>query len=96
MPDCLYTSNTPNQPILSTLPVATINSIQISSGASVTVNGAGTLQIAGTITNNGTFDASNGTIELNGTSQSVSGTQFKNKMIKDCNSNKWWNRPFSF
>ena len=57
---------TPNQPILSNAPIATINNIHIFPGATLTVNGTGTLQIAGTITNGGTFDAASGTIEMNG------------------------------
>lgn len=57
--------------------------IEIASGASVTVDG-GKLEIAGTITNNGTFDAEDGTIELNGSSaQTLSGSVFKNNTVEN-------------
>ena len=47
---------------------AFIHNITIAANASLTVYNA-TLQIAGTITNSGTFDAANGTIEMNGSSE---------------------------
>ncbi|MCB9047155.1 MAG: T9SS type A sorting domain-containing protein [Chitinophagales bacterium] len=57
--------------------------IEIVSGASVIVNG-GTLRIAGSISNSGTFNAENGTIVLNGTSaQTIPSGAFSNKTIKN-------------
>lgn len=56
--------------------------IEISSGATVTVDG-GKLNISGTITNSGTFDVEDGTIELNGTTaQTIPAGAFKNKRVK--------------
>ena len=52
-----------NYPALSTGSVGTTNNLSIGSGASLTVAG-NTLQIAGAISNSGTFTASNGTIEM--------------------------------
>ena len=70
-------------PILSS-GTATITNIVINANAKATVSGTGILQIAGTITNNGTFDVSNGTIELNGTSpQTIGANTFMNNAIKD-------------
>ncbi|MGN6531536.1 MAG: beta strand repeat-containing protein [Ginsengibacter sp.] len=70
-----------NYPVLSTGPMATIINLQIDAGASVAING-NTLQIAGTITNNGDFNPSKGTIEFNGTSaQVISGNMFDNNTI---------------
>ena len=57
-PDVDIPAGTPNQPILSNAPIATITNIHIFSGATLTVNSTGILQIAGTITNGGTFDVS--------------------------------------
>ena len=67
-----------NYPVLSTGPVATITNLQIDAGASVTITG-NTIQIAGTITNSGIFDVTNGTVELNGTAtQNIDGKTFNN------------------
>lgn len=61
---------------------ASIKNLIINSGASVKVDNA-TLAISGTITNNGTFDMTEGTLELNGTSaQSIAGSSFYQKKIK--------------
>ncbi|MEZ5082325.1 MAG: T9SS type A sorting domain-containing protein [Bacteroidales bacterium] len=60
----------PNKPVLSSGPAGTVKDLIIDLGSSLTVLG-NTLQIAGTITNNGTFDATLGTIELNGSSEQV-------------------------
>ena len=63
---------------------AAANDIAIATGASVIVNNH-TLQIAGTITNNGVFTATNGTIELNGTgtAQNIAGSIFSGHTIKN-------------
>ena len=64
---------------------ATITNLQIKSNASLTVNGTGLFQIAGTVTNSGVFDASAGTIEFNGTSsgQNIDGNTFKNNTVQN-------------
>jgi len=65
-------------PILSTGSMATITNLQIDANASVTVTG-NTIQIAGTITNNGIFDVTDGTVELNGAAtQNIDGNNFAN------------------
>lgn len=72
---------TANNPVIpaSTFGVANIT---IASGASLFVNG--TLQIAGKIINNGTFDATKGTIEFIGSAaQSFSGSLFVDKTINN-------------
>ena len=58
--------NVANKPILSIGAVGTAKDIVIDNLSSLTVIG-NTMQIAGTITNNGTFTASAGTIEMKGT-----------------------------
>lgn len=61
---------------------AKCKNIEIENGAEVIVNG-GALQIAGSITNSGTFDAENGTIELVGTAaQKIDSGTFKNNTVK--------------
>lgn len=60
---------------------ASVKNIIIHSGASLTVDNA-TFEIAGTITNSGSFDASNGTIHLNGTvAQNVPAGAFLNNNV---------------
>lgn len=62
--------------------IASVDSISIDKNASLIVNGI--LQIAGSINNNGTFDATSGTIEFNGaTSQTISGSWFLNRTINN-------------
>ena len=61
----------------------TVKNIIIQSGASLTVNG-GKLQIAGDITNSGTFDVSGGTIEMNGSStQTIPTNAFLNNNLQN-------------
>ena len=79
----VYIPNTANKPILGNAPVSTITNLNIAAGAMLTINGTGHLQIAGTISNLGIFDVTDGTLEFNGTSQSVSGNIFKNRSVKD-------------
>jgi|GEM_PF-5944637 len=65
-------------PILLNSDIATINGLQIDLDASLIVRGK--IQIAGGISNNGDFDASNGTVELNGTgSTTINANNFKDK-----------------
>jgi len=58
--------NVPNKPILSSGAIGTAKNIVVVNGSSLTVTG-NTLQIAGTISNSGTFIATSGTIEMKGT-----------------------------
>lgn len=58
--------------------VATIENLIVNSGATMTVENA-TLQVSGTITNNGSLNFELGTLELNGTTpQTIAGSQFEN------------------
>ncbi len=69
-----------NYPTVGTGTATTAN-ITIQSGASLTVS-AGTLQIYGAITNNGTFTATNGTIEMSGsTAQTIPAGTFSGNTI---------------
>ncbi|MGN6267216.1 MAG: hypothetical protein ACTHM5_16165 [Ginsengibacter sp.] len=75
----VVTSN--NYPILSTGAMATIISLQIDANASAKITG-NTMQLAGSITNNGIFDVMNGTLEFNGLSaQTIAGSMFKDNAI---------------
>jgi len=58
--------NVANKPILGSGVTGTVKDIGIEIGSSLTVT-ANTLQIAGTITNSGTFTATSGSIEMKGT-----------------------------
>lgn len=61
---------------------AKCKSLEIESGASVTVDG-GALEIAGSIDNDGTLDAQKGTILLSGTTtQTIDSGVFKNNTVK--------------
>lgn len=61
--------------------VATIENLVIQSGATMVVEGA-TLQVSGTIINNGILNFELGTLELNGSSaQSIAGSQFQNNNL---------------
>ena len=80
----VYIPNTSNKPVLSNSPVATITNLHILSNAKLTINGTGLLQIAGAISNAGTFDASGGAIEFNGTSpQTIAANTFLNNAVHD-------------
>ena len=59
------------------------NNLVINTGASFNINTGGTLQIAGTISNSGTFNASNGTIEMSGTSAQTipAGSLYNNALM---------------
>ena len=79
----VYIPNRANQPVLNSASNAVITNIIIDPGAKVTVSNA-TMKIAGTITNNGLFDVSNGTLEFNGSSaQSISGNLFVGNNLKN-------------
>lgn len=70
-------------PLLSSGPAGITNNLTIQNGASLSVTD-NVLQISGSITNNGTFTASNGTIELNGSSaQTIPAVTFSGNVIKD-------------
>lgn len=72
-----------NYPTLSSGPTGSVNNLSIASGASVVVDG-NTLQIAGGVTNNGTFTASSGTIEMKGTlPQTIAANLFSGNTIKN-------------
>jgi hypothetical protein len=69
-------------PTISSL--ATINNIVVSPGASITVADGGTFEIYGTINNNGTFNATNGTIAMRGTAQqTIAANTFNSNTIKN-------------
>lgn len=72
-----------NYPILSSGPTGSVNNLSIASGASVVVDG-NTLQIAGVVTNNGTFTASSGSIEMKGSlPQTIAANLFSGNTIKN-------------
>ncbi|MCB0699406.1 MAG: T9SS type A sorting domain-containing protein [Chitinophagales bacterium] len=73
-------SGAPRYPSI-TSGTSSCKNLTIKSGASVTVDG-GTLEISGTITNNGTFDAEAGKIVLKGSSkQTIAAGTFTNKTV---------------
>ncbi len=78
--DVIILGSRPFQPTLTTS--STINGLTINNNAYLTVN-AGILNVAGTITNNGSFDLRLGTLNLNGTAgtQNIAGSMFVNKTI---------------
>jgi hypothetical protein len=70
-----------NYPVLSSGAPGTANNITLFSGTSLIVSG-NTLQIAGIVSNSGTFTAANGTIELKGSvSQSIDANLFSGNTI---------------
>ena len=76
-------ANVANKPVLSSGAIGAVKDIVIDNGSSLTISG-NTLQISGTITNNGAFIASTGIIEINGTSAQVIGTNvFAGNTIMD-------------
>ncbi|SEW43646.1 hypothetical protein SAMN05428988_5598 [Chitinophaga sp. YR573] len=84
--DATIPSSLTNYPLITT-GTATVQSITIQSGASVTVNG-GAMQIAGTITNSGTFTTSNGSIEfISITAQTIPAAVFASNLIKNLTTN---------
>ena len=74
--------NVPNKPVLSVGAIGAVKDLIIDFGSSLTVSG-NTLQISGTITNNGTFDATSGTIEMKGSSlQTIDADLFATNTIE--------------
>ena len=69
-------------PEISANTIAAVNNLTIAAGAMLVVKGI--LRISGTITNNGTLNATNGTIGMNGSSaQTIAGTMFYHKTIQN-------------
>lgn len=84
-----FIPNVTNKPIIGS-GVGSVRNISISTGSSLTVNGTGKLQVAGTITSNALLDATAGAIELNGaTAQTLGGGVFtgnvKNLIVGNTN-----------
>lgn len=80
--DAIIPSGLTHYPTLSTGVIGMCKNIQIQSGASVIVSN-NTLQIAGSITNSGVFDATQGTIELKGTAaQIIPAASFSGNAVK--------------
>jgi hypothetical protein len=72
---------TENNPVIAAS-VFGVKNITVGQSASLTING--TLQVSGTINNNGDFDVTNGTLELKGSAlQTISGSWFVNKTIRN-------------
>jgi hypothetical protein len=68
-----------NQPVVN---VGQVNTLTIDAGASVTFAAGGSLVVASNITNNGTFDATNGTVEFSGQGvQNIPGGTYTNIII---------------
>lgn len=75
----------PNYPVLGSSSLGTCNNLTIGTGASVTVQQAGILQIAGNISKLGTFNAVDGTVRLIGTTgaQTLPANTFATNYIKN-------------
>ena len=72
---------TDNNPVIASS-VFAVKNITIEQEASLTING--TLQVTGSISNNGNLDVTNGTLEMKGNSlQILSGSWFVNKTIRN-------------
>lgn len=79
----VHIPNVTNKPVLSSGAVGAVNNITIEPGSSLVISG-NTLQISGTITNNGTIDASDATILMNGSSvQSIPAGAFAANTIEN-------------
>jgi hypothetical protein len=91
--------NRSNQPTLNS-GSSTIRNLIIYSGAYLTLSNQAstTLQIAGTITNSGTFNALDGKLELNGgTAQSIAGSVFYQRTLNSLTlSNPGWCKPYGW
>jgi len=73
----------PNKPVLSVGDIGVVESLLIEIGSSLTISG-NNLQIFGTATNNGTFDATSGTIEMAGSSaQTIEANLFTTNTIEN-------------
>ncbi len=62
----------PNKPVLSSGAVGTVNNLIVNTGSSLTITG-NTIQVSGTISNNGTLDAGSAIVEMNGSAAQVIG-----------------------
>lgn len=81
-PNVTIPAATPYSPLLNA-GVATINNLVINPAAFLTVTD-GLMQVAGSISNSGTFDVSNGSLEFNGTAaQQVAGNMFAANTVKN-------------
>lgn len=79
--DVYIPGGTPNQPTLGT-GTAAGNNLHIATNATLAVDNA-TMQIAGTIDNQGHFIASNGTLEFNGSSAQNKGNMFDKNRVEN-------------
>src|SRR4030095_8987164 len=61
--DVIIPTGTPNQPLIN-VAGAVCHSVNISNGASLTINGTNILSVSGDWTNNGTFNANNSTVSF--------------------------------
>lgn len=76
-----------NDPVLNIGSTGSVNNLTIETGASLVITG-GTLEISGTLTNNGILDVTDGTIEMNGTSaQTIGSSVFSGNTVKNLNVN---------
>ena len=81
--DVVIASGLPHYPATASSSPALCRNLSIQNGASVIVNGY-TLQIAGTISNSGTFTASAGTIEMKGSAaQTIGANTFTGNTIQN-------------
>jgi hypothetical protein len=75
--------STTNNPVIGNGVVAEAGNLIVESGATLTT-GEGTLRISGTITNNGSIDAADGTLIMCGTSaQVIAGGLFENDLLRN-------------
>ncbi|KAA9034499.1 hypothetical protein FW778_21930, partial [Ginsengibacter hankyongi] len=81
-PDFTILSGVPYEPILNS-GTAAVQNLIVNPGATLTITNA-TMQISGTITNNGTINAANGTIEMNGSAaQTIPAGAFQNNALNN-------------
>jgi len=79
----VFIPNVTNKPVLGPGAPGNVNNITIESGSSLTITG-NTLQISGSITNDGTLDVSDGTVEFNGSAPQVIGASvFAGNTVKN-------------
>lgn len=79
--------NVARKPVLNTGTSGYVNNLTIEPGSSLVLSG-GTLEVTGSITNNGTLDASAGTIELTGTTpQTIGAGIFSGNTVHNLNIN---------
>ncbi|MEN9964009.1 MAG: hypothetical protein RL582_1104, partial [Bacteroidota bacterium] len=67
-----------------TLPVPAVRNLNINSGATINIQANGKMDIYGTISNSGIFNAKEGTIEMTGTSaQTIAAGSFQNNNLRN-------------